>query len=62
MENKKKTIKAVDPYYHSAFLNFKMAPFKAWCQNGGLIATVFLSAKIFTWSYISLGSTYIMEK
>ena len=37
----KKRLKAVAPYYHSAFLNFKMAPFKAWCQNGGLIATVF---------------------
>lgn len=38
MENKKKTIKAVAPFAHSGFLNFKLAPFEAWVRNGGLVA------------------------
>ena len=35
MENKKKQIKAVPPYIHPVFLNFKLAPFKAWKRLGG---------------------------
>ena len=38
MENKKKTIKAVAPFAHLGFLNFKQAPFAAWVRNGGLVA------------------------
>jgi len=38
MENNKKILKAVAPFYHPGFLNFKMAPFEAWKQNGGLVA------------------------
>ena len=38
MENKKKTIKAVAPFAHPGFLNFKQAPFAAWVRNGGLVA------------------------
>ena len=38
MENKKKTIKAVAPFAHPGFLNFKQVPFAAWVRNGGLVA------------------------
>ena len=34
----KKTIKAVAPFAHPGFLNFKQAPFAAWVRNGGLVA------------------------
>ncbi len=34
----KKILKAVSPYNHNGFLNFKMAPFEAWSQNGGMTA------------------------
>ena len=34
MENKKKTIKAVAPFAHPGFLNFKIAPFEAWRDWG----------------------------
>ena len=37
MEKYKKTLKAVAPYQHSGFLNFKMAPYQAWKQNGGMV-------------------------
>lgn len=37
MENKK-ILKAVAPYHHPGFLNFKQAPFEAWNQNGGMVA------------------------
>lgn len=30
-------MKAVAPYQHSGFLNFKMAPYQAWKQNGGMV-------------------------
>ena len=33
-----KTIKAVAPFAHPGFLNFKLAPFAAWVRNGGLVA------------------------
>lgn len=35
MENRKKQIKAVSPYIHPGFLNFKLAPFEAWKRLGG---------------------------
>lgn len=38
MENNKKTIKAVAPFAHPGFLNFKQAPFAAWVRNGGQVA------------------------
>lgn len=34
----KKSIKAVAPYIHPGFLNFKLAPFEAWERLGGDIA------------------------
>lgn len=34
----KKILKAVAPYHHPGFLNFKQAPFEAWKQNGGMVA------------------------
>ena len=34
----KKTVKAVAPYQHPGFLNFKTAPFEAWIKCGGGIA------------------------
>lgn len=34
----KKILKAVAPYHHPEFLNFKQAPFDAWIQNGGMVA------------------------
>ena len=38
MNKRKKYIKAVSPYIHPAFLNFKLAPFEAWERLGGDIA------------------------
>lgn len=35
MENRNKYIKAVPPYIHPGFLNFKLAPFEAWKRLGG---------------------------
>ena len=34
----KKILKAVAPYHHPGFLNFKQASFEAWKQNGGMVA------------------------
>lgn len=34
----KKSIKAVSPYIHPGFLNFKLAPFEAWKRLGGDVA------------------------
>lgn len=31
----KKTVKAVRPYIHPGHLNFKLAPYEAWVENGG---------------------------
>lgn len=38
MNENKKTIKAVAPFAHPGFLNFKQAPFAAWVRNGGQVA------------------------
>lgn len=38
MENRNKYIKAVPPYIHPGFLNFKLAPFEAWERLGGDMA------------------------
>ena len=38
MENRKKRIKAVSPYIHPGFLNFKLAPFETWKRLGGKVA------------------------
>ena len=38
MENKKKQIKAVSPYIHPGFLNFKLAPFESWKRLRGDVA------------------------
>ena len=62
MENKKKTIKAVAPFAHPGFLNFKQAPFAAWVRNGGACGAGALSSEVLAWSSISLGTTYVMEK
>ncbi len=37
MENKK-ILKAVAPFFHPGFLNFKQAPYEAWKRNGGMMA------------------------
>lgn len=36
----KKTLKAVSPFIHPSFLNFKMMPYEAWKRNGGEVAKV----------------------
>ena len=36
--NHNKSIKAVPPYIHPGFLNFKLAPFEAWKRLGGDVA------------------------
>lgn len=33
-----KTVRAVAPYIHPEFLNFKIAPYEAWMKNGGQVA------------------------
>ena len=38
MENRNKYIKAVPPYIHPGFLNFKLTPFEAWKRLGGDVA------------------------
>ena len=38
MENRNKYIKAVPPYIHPGFLNFKLAPFESWKRIGGDVA------------------------
>ena len=37
-ENCKKILKAVPPFIHPGFLNFKMMPYEAWKRNGGEVA------------------------
>jgi len=54
MKNNKKILKAVAPFYHPGFLNFKMPPFEAWKQNGGQVAVehyppLFLHGAAFRW-------------
>lgn len=51
----KKILKAVVPYSHPGFLNFKMAPFEAWKGNGGKVAKGhypwrFLHGVVFRWA------------
>lgn len=50
----KKILKAVAPYQHPEFLNFKQTPFEAWRQNGGMVAKAcypprFLHGFAFRW-------------
>lgn len=33
----KKTVKAIRPYIHPGHLNFKLAPYEAWVENGGQV-------------------------
>lgn len=37
-KNQKKILKAVSPFIHPSFLNFKMMPYEAWKRNGGEVA------------------------
>lgn len=37
-KNLKKILKAVSPFIHPGFLNFKMMPYEAWKRNGGGVA------------------------
>ena len=37
-KNLKKILKAVSPFIHPGFLNFKMMPYEAWKRNGGEVA------------------------
>lgn len=50
----KKLLKAVTPYHHPGFLNFKVAPYEAWRRNGGRVAKEcypprFLHGIVFRW-------------
>ena len=50
----KKLLKAVTPYHHPGFLNFKVAPYEAWLRNGGRGAKEcypprFLHGTVFRW-------------
>lgn len=44
MENRK-TIKAVAPYQHPGFLNFKMAPYEAWVKCGGQVVPAYYPSR-----------------
>lgn len=44
---KLKLLKAVAPYTHSGFLNFKAAPFVAWKQVGGAVAKAHYPCRLF---------------
>lgn len=37
-KNQKKILKAVSPFIHPSFLNFKMMPYEAWKRNWGEVA------------------------
>lgn len=59
MENNKKILKAVAPFHHPGFLNFKQAPFEAWKQNGGMVAKDhypprFLHGAVYRWELPTL--------
>ena len=41
-----KTIKAVKPYIHSGYLNFKTAPYEAWVKSRGQVAEAHYPARI----------------
>lgn len=62
MENKKKTIKAVAPFAHLGFLNFKQAPFAAWVRNGGAGGAGALSSSVAARSGVPMGAAYDMEE
>lgn len=54
MKNSKKILKAVAPFRHPGFLNFKQAPFEAWKENEGMVAGElyplrFLHAAAYRW-------------
>lgn len=54
MKNSKKILKAVAPFRHPGFLNFKQAPFEAWKENEGVVAGElyplrFLHAAAYRW-------------
>ncbi len=38
MNNLRKLLRAVAPYIHPEYLNFKTAPYEAWVRNGGQVA------------------------
>ena len=59
MENKKKQIKAVSPYIHPGFLNFKLAPFESWKRLRGDVAKGYyppecLHGAVFRWELPTL--------
>ena len=45
MNKRKKTIKAVPPYIHPGYLNFKLAPFEAWKRLGENVAMSYYPPK-----------------
>ena len=59
MRKYKKILKAVAPFCHPGFLNFKQAPFEAWKQNGGMVAKDhypprFLHGAVYRWELPTL--------
>lgn len=54
-KNQKKILKAVSPFIHPGFLNFKMMPYEAWKRNGGGVAKAH-----YPWRWLH-GATYRWE-
>lgn len=44
-----KEVRAIPPYTHPGFLNFKMAAFEAWRKHGGLTGGTCYPARMFHW-------------
>lgn len=54
-KNQKKILKAVSPFIHPGFLNFKMMPYEAWKRNGGEVAKAH-----YPWRWLH-GAAYRLE-
>lgn len=58
----KKILKAVAPFHHPGFLNFKQAPYEAWKRNGGMVAGEhypprFLHGAAYRWELPTIGKS-----
>ena len=61
-KDSKKILKAVSPFIHSGFLNFKMMPYEAWKRNGGEVAKAhypwrWLHGAAYRWELPTIGKS-----
>ena len=60
--DRKKILKAVSPFIHPGFLNFKMMPYEAWKRNGGEVAKAhypcrWLHGAAYRWELPTIGKS-----